>query len=95
MPMGIFSCRHEIFFDLESEDGDSQLEVKSQEENVWFSHCQMAILFERDNIRHHIINISIKKIVKHHVEMYEIFCSEEYKYFVLVNKIITFTRYWK
>lgn len=37
----------------------------------------------------------MQKIVKHHVEMYEIFCSEEYKYFVLVNKIITFARYWK
>ena len=34
MPMGIFSCRHEIFFDLESEDGDSQLEGRNNEENA-------------------------------------------------------------
>ena len=43
----------------QSEDGQTQLEVKLQEETVWLTTNQMAELFNREesNIRRHIINI--------------------------------------
>lgn len=42
-----------------SEDGQTQLEVKLQEETVWLTTSQMAKLFDREesNIRRHIINV--------------------------------------
>ena len=43
----------------QSEDGQTQLEVKLLEETVWLTTNQMAELFNREesNIRRHIINI--------------------------------------
>ena len=43
----------------QSEDEQTQLEVKLQEETVWLTTSQMAELFNREesNIRRHIINI--------------------------------------
>ena len=43
----------------QGEDGQTQLEVKLQEETVWLTTNQMAELFNREesNIRRHIINI--------------------------------------
>ncbi|MBQ8674262.1 MAG: virulence protein RhuM/Fic/DOC family protein [Bacteroides sp.] len=42
-----------------SEDGNTQLEVKLQEETVWLTTSQMAKLFAREesNIRRHVINV--------------------------------------
>ncbi len=40
-------------------DGQTRLEVNMQDETVWLSASQMAILFDREesNVRRHIINV--------------------------------------
>ena len=42
-----------------TEDGQTQVDVRMENENVWLTTSQMAILFEREesNIRRHVINV--------------------------------------
>ena len=43
----------------QTEDGQTQVDVRMENETVWLSTNQMAMLFEREesNIRRHIINV--------------------------------------
>ena len=42
-----------------SEDGQTRVDVRMENETVWLTTSQMAILFEREesNIRRHVINV--------------------------------------
>ena len=43
----------------QTEDGQTQVDVRMENETVWLTTSQMAILFEREesNIRRHVINV--------------------------------------
>ena len=43
----------------QTEDGQTQIDVRMENETVWLSASQMASLFDREesNIRRHIINV--------------------------------------
>ncbi len=43
----------------QSEDGQTQIDVRLENETVWLSVDQMALLFDREgsNIRRHVINV--------------------------------------
>ena len=43
----------------QTEDGQTQVDVRMENETVWLSTSQMAILFDREesNIRRHVINV--------------------------------------
>ena len=43
----------------QTEDGQTQIDVRLENETVWLNTNQMALLFEREdsNIRRHIINV--------------------------------------
>ena len=43
----------------QTEDGQTQIDVRMENETVWLSANQMAMLFDREesNIRRHIINV--------------------------------------
>ena len=43
----------------QTEDGQTQVDVRMENETVWLSANQMAMLFDREesNIRRHVINV--------------------------------------
>ena len=43
----------------QTEDGQTQVDVRMENETVWLTTNQMAMLFEREesNIRRHVINV--------------------------------------
>ena len=49
---------NEIFI-YQTEDGQTQVDVRMENETVWLTTNQMAVLFEREesNIRRHVINV--------------------------------------
>ena len=47
------------FIIYQTEDGQTQIDVRLESETVWLSTSQMAMLFDKEesNIRRHVINV--------------------------------------